>query len=70
MSQVQQKTTREIEIEKFITCRSWRKYTAQLKGHTLGGQGRVLTEKEIGPKARAFIRVYGWSALVLRLRSD
>lgn len=24
--------TREIEIEKFITHRSWRKYTASLKG--------------------------------------
>ena len=28
----QQKTTREIEIEKFITRRSCRKYTASLKG--------------------------------------
>ena len=29
---VQQQTTREIKIEKFITHRSWRKYIACLKG--------------------------------------
>ena len=29
---VQQKTTRETEIEKFISHRSWRKFTACLKG--------------------------------------
>lgn len=32
VSCVQTQTTREIEIEKFITHRSWRKYTACLEG--------------------------------------
>lgn len=32
VSSIQQKTRRETEIDKFITHRSWRKYTAGLEG--------------------------------------
>lgn len=32
MSRGSTKTTRETEIEKFITHRSWRKYTVRLQG--------------------------------------
>ena len=34
VSPIQQKTTREIEIDKFITHRSWRKYMASPVGAT------------------------------------
>ena len=58
----QQETTRRIEIETFITHRSWRRYLAQFQGlhREVSASYR---EKEAGPGAHAFIRVSGWSAL-------
>ena len=37
-------TTRESEMEKFITHKSWRRYKACLEGHT-EGQGRGQAER-------------------------
>lgn len=53
------KTTGEIEIEKFITHRSWKKYTTCLWSHTRisrQGTGRMLAK---GTEAYAFIEVFG-----------
>lgn len=61
---VQQRITREIKIEKFITHRSWRKdpmiSRVQQGGREVKSECR---KREIGPGARASIRVYEWSAL-------
>lgn len=62
MSEGQRQTTRDIEMEKLITHRSWRKSTARLKGP----HGEVKAEcrqREAGPWGHTFIRVYGWSVV-------
>lgn len=63
MSQVQQKTTEEIEIEKHIIHKSRRKYMGCADGsHRQAGergQGKVQAR----PEVCAFIKVCGWSAL-------
>ena len=59
---VQQQTTRGFEIEKFISHRSWRKYTAHLEGPHEAVQAEC-PERETGPGVHVFIRVHGWSAL-------
>ena len=56
-----QKTNREIEVEKFITHRSWRKYLTNLKGPR--GEVKAEADRKAGPGGHAFIRVCGWSAL-------
>lgn len=51
-------TTRESEMEKFITHKSWRRFKACLEGHT-EGQGRGQAERrqqELG--LTAFIRAH------------
>lgn len=53
---VQQKTSRRSEIQKLITHRSWRK-----RGH-VAIKARYR-QRVAGPRAQAFIRVCGWSAL-------
>lgn len=61
---VQQETTREIEIEKYITHRSQRKYLACLKEP----QREVKVEcrqreRETGPGAHAFTRILEWRVM-------
>ena len=54
---VQQQNTREIEIEKYITYKSWRKYTA----YPERPDGKVKAEcrhREVAPRAHDFIRVW------------
>lgn len=62
---VQQQTTREIEIKKFMTHGSQvlEKVQRTSQENTRGGQGRVQAEREVGPGAHAFIRVCGWMVL-------
>lgn len=60
------KTARTIETNKFITHKPWRRYTACLRYHM--GRSRQGSGREAGPGACAFIRVCGWSALVLGVR--
>lgn len=57
---VQQQTTRETEMEQFITHRSWRKYTACLQGYTAGGESKVQAERATEPGVQALIRVRAW----------
>ena len=55
---VQYKTTRETEIEMFITPGSWRKYMAHLKG-SHGDIKSGCSQREAGLEAHAFIRSVG-----------
>lgn len=57
------KTTREFEIGKLITHRSWRRKT-RLEGDTWEVKAE-FRERQAGPGAHAFIRVCGCSALGL-----
>ena len=58
-------STRETKVEKFITHRSWRKYTAGLQGP----YGEIKAEyRDTGPKAHAFTRVCRWSALGFQIQ--
>ena len=50
-----QKTTREIEIETFVTHRFWRNYREGFEVATWGGQGRVQTMRAIGHGAHALL---------------
>ena len=55
---VQPKTTKEMEIEKFITHKSWRKYATCLEGpHRKGEAG--CRQREAGLGAHAFSRISG-----------
>ena len=66
---VQQKTTRETETEKFITHRSWRKYTAYLDLH---GRSRQGAGRERGRTWATFLYQGPWMECfeVPGLRSD
>lgn len=55
---VQQQTTRDIKIEKFISHRSW-KSPQHTSGGTQRGQGRMQTETEAGPRSRTLLRFMG-----------
>lgn len=59
---VQQRTAKEVEIEKFITRKFWKRYSIYIEvSHS--EVKAAFRQREIGPGARAFIRVHGWSAL-------
>lgn len=66
---VQQKTTEEAAIERFIIHRSWGKYTASREGRT--GRYREGADRDrvqrvqrgTGPGAHDFIRAGEWRAL-------
>lgn len=51
-----------IEIEKFVSHRSWKKYMDTLRGPT-GRSRQVQAERAVEPGAHTFIRVHDWNAL-------
>lgn len=50
----------EVEIQEFITHRSWRKYVSASRGCV--GRSGPSAGSEAGPGAQACVRVFGWSA--------
>ena len=71
VSPIQQKTTREIEIDKFITHRSWRKYTAGLEKslEEVKGRCRQRGRQDLGhmPSSESVERVLWGSQAKVRL---
>ena len=66
-SSIQQKTTRDIELE-FIFHWSCRKYTEQFEGPWGGSQGRVQAERSTGPGHTPLIYLWVEYLSVLGLR--